>query len=368
MGDSAIWRYRIQSLLTARNSWYRALILPPLSTGIALLFLSCLFLCSLLIVISSVVCSFLRCLSFLACFPSVASRLSHLLCIAHSQKSFLFTILSHLLSIVQVIMAPKRKVATAVPTAAAAAPPTGRSQPVKKSKPNSADSMGAAATATAATPISEFSPNLSGAPVTGLSATSALVVRVLSPAEMTSAPALVLPRKPVTGNAEDAESSSDEQDGEAASDTDRKQPTAKAAGGGDILDSFLWPLTKSEFMRDIYRKKAYAIITPPPTQSQPDQKWLDRIESIRSRLNDCHLRTMLETTPSEQIHVWQKPDAATAAGAQPNKRLNSVGVDDVNDALKAHAAGGSLYFRYAARSRNCFCLLFEFCSSDHLMV
>ncbi len=119
-------------------------------------------------------------------------------------------------------------------------------------------------------------------------------------------------------------------------------------------------------MRDIWLKRAYAVV-PDHTASASNGKASAsaalnaRFQSVRARLHDLQLAEMLQTTPSDNIHVWMKPlpppttTSSSSSSAQPqsvsgSKPLNSFKVDEPDAALACHAAGASLYFRYAISS------------------
>ena len=60
-------------------------------------------------------------------------------------------------------------------------------------------------------------------------------------------------------------------------------------------------------------------------------------------MHDLDLRSLLEDTPSEQIHCWMKASGKDTADEKDT--LQSFPIDDVDTALILARSGASLYFR-----------------------
>ena len=110
----------------------------------------------------------------------------------------------------------------------------------------------------------------------------------------------------------------------------------------DVLAAFVYPLTVQQFMREHFCKRSVV--------------WrggMDRVESI---LNDYLYRgstkELVRNTASESVHCWLKKVAdaangtvATGAGNLSPQQLDSLKLDDRDQAITAFEAGASLYFR-----------------------
>lgn len=95
-----------------------------------------------------------------------------------------------------------------------------------------------------------------------------------------------------------------------------------------VLCLFGTNMNMKEFKRDIWRQRA--LVTRGSS---------GRFEAlIRMGMFDLDLQSMLEATSSEAIHAWLRPLRGV-------KRLDSVRTDSVEDAMKFHRSGASLYFR-----------------------
>ena len=87
---------------------------------------------------------------------------------------------------------------------------------------------------------------------------------------------------------------------------------------------------RTEFKTNIWRRKA--LVT---------RGFKSRFQNlIRIGMFDLDLRSMLENTASDAIHAWLRP-----LSSERSKRLDSVRTENVDDAIKLHRAGASLYFR-----------------------
>lgn len=102
------------------------------------------------------------------------------------------------------------------------------------------------------------------------------------------------------------------------------------SAGRRVLKELLADVMSEEhFLKHYYKKKALVIPGPP-------QRFL---ELINLSLAGLSLESLLEATPTEQVHCWLPTrDAQTTA-------LQSFQVDEPRHAMSVHRAGGSLYFR-----------------------
>lgn len=95
----------------------------------------------------------------------------------------------------------------------------------------------------------------------------------------------------------------------------------------DALRRFVWPIKPRDFMRDIYRKRALVVHGP-----------VSRLSAIaKDHLYDLDLEQMLENTASDKIHVWMRTGQDGA--------IETIHLDDAEQAMVCHRAGASLYFR-----------------------
>lgn len=119
---------------------------------------------------------------------------------------------------------------------------------------------------------------------------------------------------------------------------------------GNFLTAFLHPLTKDAFIKKHWRKSVYVahnggtqrlrasfhlhyLDTSDPAASE---------EWVNEHLHALDLPTLLEETPSPNIHVWMTPPSVDGKRGP----IESFETDDVNTALVCHNAGrASLYFR-----------------------
>jgi hypothetical protein len=95
----------------------------------------------------------------------------------------------------------------------------------------------------------------------------------------------------------------------------------------EVLDMFLFPLKKEEFMEKIYAKKCFA------TSNASVKRFKNFIKKFLFSLN---LDELLEESPTDGIHIWLK-----------NKEniVNSFQLDDLEKVKILNESGASLYFR-----------------------
>lgn len=103
--------------------------------------------------------------------------------------------------------------------------------------------------------------------------------------------------------------------------------------GNDLLSALIYPLSKNEFMKDYWTKKYYNV-------SIDNQ---DRVKDLLNGPFPFHLKTLLQETASQKIHVWMKNKINKE---EKNKSdLLSFSVEDFDSALSCFHCGGNLYFR-----------------------
>jgi len=103
-----------------------------------------------------------------------------------------------------------------------------------------------------------------------------------------------------------------------------------------LLSSFLFPLTKEDFLANFYKQKAYVSHDSP-----------ERISGlIDEYYHNLDLETLLETASSDQFHVWVKE--------LNSQKISSFQIDDINAALVCYNAGSSLYFRASMEAEDIF--------------
>eukprot|EP00484_Ammonia_sp_Unknown_P016843 CAMPEP_0197042276 /NCGR_PEP_ID=MMETSP1384-20130603/18674_1 /TAXON_ID=29189 /ORGANISM="Ammonia sp." /LENGTH=302 /DNA_ID=CAMNT_0042473351 /DNA_START=10 /DNA_END=914 /DNA_ORIENTATION=- len=107
--------------------------------------------------------------------------------------------------------------------------------------------------------------------------------------------------------------------------------------GANLLSVLLHPLDKDTFLKEYWMKKHYHV----------DISQQERVTDLLNGPFPFHLKTLLQQTASEKIHVWmrstQKSKQQSAASSKGD--LLSFTVEDYDSALSAYHCGGSLYFR-----------------------
>jgi hypothetical protein len=158
----------------------------------------------------------------------------------------------------------------------------------------------------------------------------------------------------------------------------------------DLLEQSIWPMTKTEFMQTIWKKKAFAVVPQSAVEkatslfnenyakSKPSTISSSSSKSTKNRLQkqsqsdlpstvqatsvlperyrdivvgsmySLNLEEMIENSASEKYFVWQRSipsthDADSAALA--SNVLSSIEVHDAKSAIACYDAGASLYFR-----------------------
>ena len=101
--------------------------------------------------------------------------------------------------------------------------------------------------------------------------------------------------------------------------------------GDNLLSVLLYPLKKEEFIKNIWTKKHYNVSIDKP----------DRVKELLNGPFPFHLKTLLQDTASQKIHVWMK----SKINKEKENNLLSFTVDDVDSALSCFHCGGNLYFR-----------------------
>lgn len=96
------------------------------------------------------------------------------------------------------------------------------------------------------------------------------------------------------------------------------------------LASLVHPMAPADFMRDVFRQKAYAVKVHPNLRQQ-------RLELLKDLMDGFHPVKMLEQSNSESISVWMFVDPERT-------QLKSIKVDAAH-AKTCYDAGHSLYFR-----------------------
>jgi len=106
------------------------------------------------------------------------------------------------------------------------------------------------------------------------------------------------------------------------------------------LESFIYPLSKEEFMNQIFRKKSFASVLAPV-----DKRAKTIIEQY---LFDLDLESLLDNTASESIFVWMKCSKVEKQENEKEDLIESFeleGESSVNSAMICYRSGASLYFR-----------------------
>ena len=98
--------------------------------------------------------------------------------------------------------------------------------------------------------------------------------------------------------------------------------------GVGLLSSLIYPLDTKTFINDYWTKKVHATSINDP----------QRVKDLLDGPFPFHLKTSLEETASEKIHIWMP-------SKKNKKELISFTVDDAESALSCYHCGGSLYFR-----------------------
>eukprot|EP00761_Pharyngomonas_kirbyi_P011226 gb/GECH01011251.1/.p1 GENE.gb/GECH01011251.1/~~gb/GECH01011251.1/.p1 ORF type:complete len:972 (+),score=284.83 gb/GECH01011251.1/:1-2916(+) len=99
----------------------------------------------------------------------------------------------------------------------------------------------------------------------------------------------------------------------------------------NLLESLLWPISPSDFMKEIFRKKVYVAKNAPVSR-------FARV--INEHLFQLDIESLVENTASENVHVWMKPkDDHESSG------IESFPAPDTNSAMVCKNSGASLYFR-----------------------
>eukprot|EP01080_Neovahlkampfia_damariscottae_P003353 gene3353-5900_t len=100
------------------------------------------------------------------------------------------------------------------------------------------------------------------------------------------------------------------------------------SGEQDVLDTFLYPLKKEDFLKDIYTKKCFA------TSNAPLKRFKNFMKNYMFSLD---LDELLEETPTEGgIHIWMK---------NKEKVISSFQLEDLEKVKILQNCGASLYFR-----------------------
>ena len=106
--------------------------------------------------------------------------------------------------------------------------------------------------------------------------------------------------------------------------------------GKNLLSVLLYPLNIDEFMKNYWTKKYYHV-------SIDNQ---DRVKDLLNGPFPFHLKTLLQDTASQKIHVWMKTKNDSSSNKDDkHDKLLSFTVEDDDSALSSFHCGGSLYFR-----------------------
>lgn len=103
-----------------------------------------------------------------------------------------------------------------------------------------------------------------------------------------------------------------------------------------LLPQFFPTQPQKEFVRDYFQKNVVV------------SKGFD-LSEVSNTLYDLDVKKMLAETASDQIHVWLKTTKPLQSGSEENMQvLDSITVDDHEQAYKLYQAGHSLYCRASA--------------------
>lgn len=103
--------------------------------------------------------------------------------------------------------------------------------------------------------------------------------------------------------------------------------------GGDFLETFCYPVSRDEFFKRYWQRKA--LVIRQSSSSSPSSRFSPRV--LHEYLLDLDVDLLTQASPSEQIHVWLPTQRGVAATSFPA---------DTQAALSCHRlVGASLYFR-----------------------
>ena len=117
----------------------------------------------------------------------------------------------------------------------------------------------------------------------------------------------------------------------------RSEPISFDPSSSTLLEDMLGPLSKQEFLLDLFRKKAVHI-------SASDE---DRPENVQNIIDNymfgLDVRQILAETSSENVFVWLGPQPGAKQSA--NRTIQSIELQDPQAAFALHESGHSTYCR-----------------------
>eukprot|EP01083_Nonionella_stella_P090461 252704_1 len=111
--------------------------------------------------------------------------------------------------------------------------------------------------------------------------------------------------------------------------------------GNNLLSVLLHPLDTETFMKQYWTKHAYSVTVDDS----------NRVADLLNGPFPFHLKTLLQSTASDKIHVWMKSNHTQEShnhnndSSKAKPKVLSFTVDDYDSALSCYHCGGSLYFR-----------------------
>jgi len=105
--------------------------------------------------------------------------------------------------------------------------------------------------------------------------------------------------------------------------------------GRNLLHALLFPLDRDTFLAQYWTKQAYHVLVDAP----------DRVHDLLNGPFPFHLKTLLQQTASDKIHVWMRASSSSSSSSSKSAELLSFSVDEADSAMSCYRCGGNLYFR-----------------------